>query len=88
MGLVAVHTGAGNFVKEENYKTLCKKASRRACELIDSGNGTVLDACELAIQILEDNPNTNAGYGANLTWNGKGKIFKIVIGFNLFKLFE
>lgn len=37
MGLVAVHTGAGNFVNEDNYKTLVKKACRVANEILDSG---------------------------------------------------
>lgn len=59
MGLIAVHTGAGNFVNEENYKTLIKKACRQASECLDSG-GSSLDACEVAIQILEDSCNTNA----------------------------
>jgi taspase (threonine aspartase 1) len=71
MGLVAVHTGAGNFVNEDNYKILCKRSSKKACDLLDSGSGTVLDAVELAIKIMEDNPNTNAGYGSNLTWDGR-----------------
>jgi taspase (threonine aspartase 1) len=72
MGLIAVHTGAGNFVNEENYKLLCKKACRIANELLDSG-GTSLDACERAIAILEDSPHTNAGFGSNLTWDRRGK---------------
>jgi hypothetical protein len=38
MGLVAVHSGAGNSVNEENYRILCKKSSRIACDLLDSGN--------------------------------------------------
>lgn len=71
MGLIVVHTGAGNFVKEENYKTLCKKACKVAAEVIDSG-GSALDACETAIIILEDSCHTNAGFGSNLTWDRKG----------------
>lgn len=73
MGLVAVHTGAGNFVNEENYKLLCKKASRVANDVLDSG-GSALDACEKAITILEDSAHTNAGFGSNLTWDRRGKI--------------
>lgn len=68
MGLIAVHTGAGNFVNEENYKVLCKKACRVANDLLDSG-GSAIDAVERAIVILEDSGHTNAGFGSNLTWN-------------------
>jgi hypothetical protein len=39
MGLVAVHTGAGNFVNEENYKVLCKKAAKKGCDLMDNSQG-------------------------------------------------
>lgn len=60
MGLVAVHTGAGNHVNEDNYKLLCKRSSKKACDVLDRG-GSVVDAVELAIKMLEDNPNTNAG---------------------------
>lgn len=74
MGLVAVHTGAGNSVNEDNYKILCKRASKKACDLLDSGS-SALDAVELAIKTLEDNPHTNAGFGSNLTWDGRGKDF-------------
>lgn len=59
MGLIAVHTGAGNFVNEENYKVLIKKACRIANDCLDSG-GSAMDACEKAITILEDSCNTNA----------------------------
>lgn len=37
MGLVAVHSGAGNAVNEENYRVLCKKSARIACNLLDAG---------------------------------------------------
>lgn len=72
MGLVAVHTGAGNFVNEENYRTLCKKACRVANEILDN-SGSATDAVEKAISILEDSCHTNAGFGSNLTWDGEGK---------------
>ena len=77
MGLVAVHTGAGNFVNEENYKVLCKRACRLANEVLDSG-GSAMDACEKAIVVLEDSGHTNAGFGSNLTWEGAGKILSLI----------
>lgn len=70
MGLVAVHTGAGNYVNEENYKQLAKKAAKMGCEKLDNGQ-SAMEACETAIKILEDSYHTNAGYGSNLTWDGK-----------------
>lgn len=72
MGLVALHTGAGNFVNEENYKALSKRACRLANEILDAG-GSALDACEKAIVVLEDSCHTNAGFGSNLTWDRKGE---------------
>lgn len=92
MGLVAVHSGAGNLVNEENYKVLCKRACRVANAMLDSG-GSALDACEKAIVILEDSPHTNAGYGSNLTWDRKGEdvvVNCLVISFHvqLFYLVE
>lgn len=72
MGLIAVHTGAGNFVNEENYRVLCKKACRLANDVLDAG-GSALDACELAIVTLENSSHTNAGFGSNLTWDRTGK---------------
>ena len=61
VNMVAVHCGAGNSIREENYKLVCKRSSRKACDLLDTGGGTVLDAVELSIKILEDNSYTNAG---------------------------
>jgi taspase, threonine aspartase, 1 len=75
MGFVAVHTGAGNYVNEENYKLLCKKACRMANEVLDAG-GSALEACETAIVVLEDSAHTNAGFGSNLTWDRKGKFYQ------------
>lgn len=73
MGLIAVHTGAGNFVNEENYRVLCKKACRHANDVLDAG-GSALEACEVAIVMLENSCHTNAGFGSNLTWDRTGEI--------------
>lgn len=50
MVLVAVHSGAGNFVNEENYRALCKRACRVATELLDSGGGSALGERKSTLQ--------------------------------------
>ncbi|KAA8516015.1 hypothetical protein F0562_019194 [Nyssa sinensis] len=69
---VAVHVGAG-FHSPSNEKAL-RSAMKRAClaaaALLRKGSGGCLDAVSAAIQVLEDDPSTNAGRGSNLTEDG------------------
>ncbi|QCD86098.1 taspase [Vigna unguiculata] len=69
---VAVHVGAG-FHSPSNDKAL-RSVMNRACQaaasVLSSGSGTGLDAVVAAIQVLEDDPCTNAGRGSNLTEDG------------------
>ncbi|XP_055597101.1 threonine aspartase 1 [Uranotaenia lowii] len=67
-GFIAVHTGAGNCIDETQYKEVCKDACIRGVNALCSG-GSAMDACELAIKILENSSATNAGLGSNLTWD-------------------
>ncbi|XP_031635732.1 threonine aspartase 1 [Contarinia nasturtii] len=69
-GFVAVHTGAGNCVNETKYKKICKESCEVAISVLKSGE-TALGACEAAIVALENCGYTNAGYGSNLTWDGR-----------------
>ncbi|OAY83787.1 putative threonine aspartase isoform X1 [Ananas comosus] len=69
---VAVHVGAG-FHSPSNEKAF-RRAMKRAClaaasvlRKVDVG---ILDAVSAAIQVLEDDPVTNAGRGSNLTESG------------------
>ncbi|KAF9600007.1 hypothetical protein IFM89_002480 [Coptis chinensis] len=71
---VAVHVGAG-FHSPSNEKAL-KSVMNRAClaaaSLLEKGQGSsCLDAVSAAIQVLEDDPCTNAGRGSNLTEEGR-----------------
>lgn len=63
-------SGAGNCVDETKYKNVCKEACISATGILRSG-GSALAACEAAIIRLENSGNTNAGYGSNLTWDGR-----------------
>ncbi|KAL1343753.1 hypothetical protein HN51_017717 [Arachis hypogaea] len=69
---VAVHVGAG-YHSPSNDKPL-RSAMNRACiaasQLLSNGSGQCIDAVVAAIQVLEDDPSTNAGRGSNLTEDG------------------
>lgn len=75
-GFIAVHTGAGNSVDERKYKAVSLRACERAIAVLNrndfsGSNNSTLDACEAAIRELEDSGETNAGFGSNLTWDGR-----------------
>lgn len=63
--LLLVHGGAGNW----NAATApggvdgCRTAARHAWEGLQKG-GSAVDAVELAVRLLEDDPRFNAGYGS------------------------
>ncbi|XP_030490084.2 putative threonine aspartase isoform X2 [Cannabis sativa] len=68
---VAVHVGAG-FHSPSNEKAL-RSAMKRACLAASSvlkDSGGCVDAVSAAIQVLEDDPSTNAGRGSNLNEEG------------------
>ncbi|XP_052192861.1 putative threonine aspartase isoform X5 [Diospyros lotus] len=69
---VALHVGAG-FHAPSNEKAL-RSAMKRAClaaaSVLRKGPGGCVDAVSAAIQVLEDDPSTNAGRGSNLTEDG------------------
>lgn len=52
------------------YQEVCKESCVKAVEVLKNG-GSALDACEAAIICLEDCSDTNAGFGSNLTWDGR-----------------
>ncbi|KAI3434354.1 uncharacterized protein J3R85_006621 [Psidium guajava] len=69
---VAVHVGAGYHSpsNEKSLRLAMKRACLAAASLFRKGSGGCLDAVSAAIQVLEDDPITNAGRGSNLTEDG------------------
>ncbi|KAK2576807.1 hypothetical protein KPH14_005443 [Odynerus spinipes] len=71
-GFIAVHVGAGQHSgsTKDKYQKLCRDACKAGIHNIKSG-GSALDAVVDATIVLEDSPLTNAGFGSNLTVDGK-----------------
>ena len=77
---VVVHGGAGVIERssmtperEAAYRAGIKEAMEAAGKVLDKG-GSSLDAVEAAIQLLEDNPNFNAGRGAVFAADGTNQL--------------
>lgn len=71
VGFVGVHVGAGYHAqtKAVAYQELCKCACQKAIQVINSGESAV-NAVASAVEVLENSPITNAGFGSNLTEEG------------------
>uniref|UniRef100_K3ZFB0 Uncharacterized protein n=1 Tax=Setaria italica TaxID=4555 RepID=K3ZFB0_SETIT len=69
---VALHVGAGFHApaNEKAYRRAMKRACLAAAAVLRESSGTSLDAVAAAINVLEDDPITNAGRGSNLTESG------------------
>lgn len=66
-----VHGGAGRRPADERVagRAGCARAAKRAAEVLVAG-GSALDAVQLAVELLEDDPSFNAGTGGALTEDG------------------
>lgn len=69
---ILVHGGAGHVLEERRplHVEGCRRAARLGAEVLRSG-GSALDAVELAVRALEDDPIFNAGTGACLNEDGR-----------------
>ena len=69
---ILVHGGAGNVSPERrpHHVEGCQRAVRKAADVL-RGGGSALDAVEIAVRALEDDPLYNAGTGACLNADGR-----------------
>ncbi|MBL7899128.1 MAG: isoaspartyl peptidase/L-asparaginase [Crocinitomicaceae bacterium] len=77
---IAIHGGAGTILKslmtperEAQYKAGLKEALEAGQKILKA-NGSALDAVEVAVRCLENNPLFNAGKGAVFTNDGKNEL--------------
>jgi len=77
---IAIHGGSGTILRsqmsseqESLYKEGLQEAIEAGYAILENG-GTSLDAVELAVQILEDNPLFNAARGAVFDSDGKHQL--------------
>ena len=77
---LAIHGGAGTILRE-NLSPAQEAEYRRALQAaLDAGaavlrdGGSALDAVEVVVVRLEDDPKFNAGRGAVFTWDGRNEL--------------
>ncbi len=72
VGAVIVHGGAGSVPEERRAAHVagCARAVEAGLEVLRAG-GSALDAAQRAVEVLEDDPLFNAGYGACLNEAGE-----------------
>jgi taspase, threonine aspartase, 1 len=71
---VAVHVGAGfhSVKKSGQYRKLCEDIAAQTIQFMDSNSEmNARDGACFAVSLLENSPLTNAGFGSNLTLDGK-----------------
>lgn len=87
---IVIHGGAGPMTKENldtslerQYRESLAIALHTGKKILEQG-GTALDAVEMTIRVMEDNPLFNAGKGAVFTHEGKNELdASIMDGSNL-----
>jgi taspase (threonine aspartase 1) len=70
---ILVHAGAGTHGRKQDgkYKKAMEDALVAARAALLAGGGDALSACVAAVASMEDNPSCNAGFGSNLTEDGR-----------------
>jgi beta-aspartyl-peptidase (threonine type) len=77
---IVIHGGAGPMTKanldsglERQYREALTMALHTGKKILEEG-GTAVDAVEMTIRVMEDNPLFNAGKGAVFTHDGKNEL--------------
>ena len=77
---LAIHGGAGDITpanlppgQEAECRAVLTEVLRAGHDLLERG-GSALDAVELAVSMLEDAPQFNAGRGASFTFDGRNEL--------------
>lgn len=80
MTALVVHGGAGRWpeAKHADAKNGCEAARDAAYRLLRDG-GSALDAVELAVRILEDDPLFNSGTGSHPTTAGEVEMDALIV---------
>ncbi len=68
---IVVHGGAGRVDEQRHEKCIegCRAATRAGLDVL-AGGGAALDAVQVAVRFLEEDPEFNAGIGSSLTRDG------------------
>lgn len=77
---IFVHAGAGfhSHANEKLHLAVVSDAAKVGMAILKNG-GDAVDAVEMAIRLLEDREITNAGYGSNLTAEGRVECDAMVV---------
>ncbi|CAL1171069.1 unnamed protein product [Cladocopium goreaui] len=78
--VLAVHGGAWSIPDDKKDANLsaCRRAAAEGYRLL-KGGGRALDAVELAVRILEDDPSLNAGRGCSLNADGNAELDAMIM---------
>lgn len=84
---VIVHGGAGLVAGDHHAEVMatCRAAVKAGLERLREG-GSALDATEIAVRILEDDPLFNAGYGSVLNRDGQVQMDALVMDGRTFNI--
>ncbi len=86
MKAIIVHGGSGKFKEHRIHRAKrgVKRAAKEGFFALMNG-GTALDACEIAVRVMEDDPVFNAGTGAVLTLDGRCELDAAIMKGNTYE---